>query len=252
MPERNHPDFTMDKRAPLPVPPAALAIQLSIVERLDDLKSGGCGSSPAAPSFQLCWAEIAGLFENYQQEIINGSSFRKSCKKGCATCCNHWVDEVYSFEAEIIADFLRKNCADEIPSIIARCREDSTVFDRLKGLVEQRLSGAGGDESGRVDARDLLLSIFYPMNRPCPLLAKGICIAYDVRPLSCRGYVSFSDARYCEPDVINDGEAATYLFGLEDEALELVETLHEKYGRFEGEYGLRKLLVKYLDKQHKI
>jgi Fe-S-cluster containining protein len=85
------------------------------------------------------------------------------------------------------------------------------------------------------------------MNRPCPLLENDACMVYPVRPLACRGYVSFSDARYCAPEDINNGETETYLFALEDEALELVERLHKKYARVEGEYGLRALLVKYLD-----
>lgn len=236
----------MDKNGPLPVPPAARSIHLSIVERLHHLNTGIAGTTPASAPFQQCWEEVAALFENYQQEIIKASSLRKTCKEGCAACCCHWVDEVYSFEAEIIGDFLEKNCKDKISSIIDHCLEDIVVLDQLKGLVDQNLSASEIDEQEHIDAGDLLLSIFYQMNRPCPLLEKGACIVYTVRPLSCRGYVSFSDARGCDPEHINNGKSATYLFGLEDEARGLVEKLDEKFRKVEGEYGLRKLLVKYL------
>lgn len=247
MHKSKQPDSPLNKRAPLPVPPAAQAIHLSIIERLKELNNG-IFKTCKDPSFQQCWEEIAVLFENYQRETSNDSRLQKTCKEGCAACCCHWVDEVRSFEAEIIADFLRKNCKAKIPSVIDHCREDIAVLGQLNGLVDQKLSVSGGDEKARIDAEDLLLSVFYQMGRPCPLLEKGACIAYGVRPLTCRGYVSFSDARYCDPEHINDGKAATYLFGFEDDAMGLIEKLDEKFRMVEGEYGLRKLLVKYLEK----
>lgn len=238
----------MDKNGPLPVPPAARSIYLSIVERLHHLNTGISGTTPASAPFHQCWEEVAALFETYQQAIIKASPLRKTCKEGCAACCRHWVDEVYSFEAEIIVEYVRKNCRDKISSIVDRCREDIVVLDQLKGLVDQKLSASEIDEPEPIDAGDLLLSIFYQMNRPCPLLERGACIVYSVRPLTCRGYVSFSDARHCDPEHINNGKAATYLFGLEDEAMELIEKLDEKFRMVEGEYGLRKLLARYLEK----
>jgi hypothetical protein len=59
-------------------------------------------------------------------------------------------------------------------------------------------------------------------------------------------YVSFSDPFRCSPDDINEGDTPTYLFDLEEEADALIDALHFKFLRFEGDSGLRSLLVKYL------
>jgi Fe-S-cluster containining protein len=232
----------LDKKEPLAVPPSARAIHRTIVLKLRELNGASIGPCTGQP-FLSAWLEIGGLVERYQGAIVDHSPFKRHCAEGCSVCCNHWVDEVYSFEAEIIADYLRKRHHDEIPEILTRCREDIAVLARLNGLVEQKLAG---DEAGPVDARDLLLSVYYQMRRPCPLLENNVCIVYPVRPLTCRNYVGFSDARFCDPEHINGAETATYLFGLEGEAVELMESLHEKYKRFEGESGLRAALAEYL------
>jgi Fe-S-cluster containining protein len=236
--------YPIDKSQPLPVPPVVRSIHRSIVEQLKELINNDF-SSCTDPAFQCQWEKITGLIGQCHEETINASPLRKACTKGCSICCRHWVDEVCSFEAAIIADFLESRFKDKLPSIVERCREDIEIFERLEVLVAQKLSVDA--ESENIDAQDLLLSIFYRMDRPCPLLENGVCIAYQVRPLTCRGYVSFSNARFCRPEHGNDAEAATYLFGLDDKSQELVNKLHERYKKFEGDYGLRSLLPKYLD-----
>jgi Fe-S-cluster containining protein len=247
MPERKKTTGMVNKNEPIPIPSSANAIHLDIIKLLKELNNHSnlpCITTP----FLQAWKELLALFEQYQQEISSVSSLQVTCTKGCAACCCHWVDEVYSFEAEILADFLKKNHKEQLSRIIDCCREDIAIIDQLKGLVGQKLSVIEDKEQEGVDDKDLLLSVFYQMNRPCPLLEKGVCIAYHIRPLMCRGYVSFSNSRYCGPEFINSGDAATYLFSLEDEALELVESLDKKFAKFEGEIGLRALLIKYLDK----
>jgi Fe-S-cluster containining protein len=247
MTERKKTCGKVNKNEPLPIPSSAYAVHLEIVKLLKELNRLANPSCISMPFLQA-WKEQLVLFERYQFEISSASSLHVACAKGCSACCGHWVDEVYSFEGEMIADFLKKKHNDKIPSIADRCREDTAVLDQLKGLVEEKISATapGEAEAERIDAQDLLLSVFYQMNRPCPLLDRGVCSIYEVRPLTCRKYVSFSDPRFCRPESINEGEAATYLFGLENDALELLETLHKKYAKFDGEYGLRALLLKYL------
>jgi len=230
-------------RAPLSVPAEAKAIHDTVVQKLKalvGLNMASCTNN----NFVRAWQEIGSLADLYQHEIISHSSFQKTCAKGCAFCCCHWVDDVCSFEVEIIADRLNTVCKDAIPGIINRCKEDVAVRDQLKGLVEARLSESGEEFC---DDQDLLLSVFYQMQRLCPLLQDGACMIYEVRPLTCRNYVSFAKPDLCCPEIINESEGSTYLFGFEDAVLELLEKIHKRFLKFDGEYGLRALLLKYLD-----
>jgi len=226
----------------LPIPPGAKTIQDVIVRSLK-IAAGQTAGPVTGEPFLQAWKEICTLVDLYQHEIITHSRHQKTCTKGCSFCCNHWVDEVYSFEAEIIAEDLRKNHADKLSRIIDVCAEDIAVYNQLGGLVAARTQG---DEERNVDERDLLLSVFYQMERPCPLREKGACIVYDVRPLTCRNYVSFADPEDCRPELINEGRSGTYLFSVEDESLELLMALHKRYVRVRDEFGLRPLLLKLL------
>jgi hypothetical protein len=49
---------------------------------------------------------------------------------------------------------------------------------------------------------------------PCPLLIDDRCMAYAVRPLTCRGYNS-SDARRCEEALDGSGAAAVPVYALQ-------------------------------------
>lgn len=233
----------LPQREPLTVPPGAKAVHTVIREKLVALIASDPASC-ADKTFVRAWQEIGSLADVYQYEIISQSSFKKTCTRGCRLCCSHWVNEVYSFEAEIIVDYLRKYHDRKIPGIIETCREDVAVLGRLLGLVEAKL---GSDDAGDVDKRDLLLSIFYQMGRPCPLLDDGICMVYEVRPLTCRNYVSFGDPEGCRPESINEPQGSTFLFGFEDETLDLLEILHRRFARVEDERALRALLLRYGD-----
>jgi len=59
-------------------------------------------------------------------------------------------------------------------------------------------------------------------------------------------YVSFSDPLRCRPEYINEGATPTYLFNPGEEVDRLLDKLHFKFMKFEGDTGLQSLLVKYL------
>lgn len=231
----------------LPVPQEARRIMHRIVEKLSALER--CEfSTPLDRRFRLLFSEAVGLVERYQEAIIDSSGYTLSCKRGCSICCCHWVEDVNSFEAAIIADFLRTTVPQKIGKIVRQCESDCREIERLESLVANKLQEHDAAPANRfVDPIDLLLSVFYQMRRPCPLLsADGSCSIYEVRPLTCRIYLSFSDPLRCDPEYINASLVPTCLIDLSEAANRLLDSLHFRYARFDGDTGLRSLLLKYL------
>jgi Fe-S-cluster containining protein len=234
------------RNEPLTVPPGARLIQRSLVQRLEMLLAHE-GESCVCESFRRSWATIVSLLEQYQRAIMDASGLRPSCAKGCADCCCHWVEDVNSFEAEIIAWYLKERFGERIPGIIEACRRSNARLERLSELVEEKLKIVEQRQGKKVDAVDLLLASFYQLQEECPLLDKNECMVYLVRPITCRMYASFSDPLRCHPEYIHKGDIPTYLFDPEEEADGLIDRLHFKFMRFKGDTGLRSLLIKYLD-----
>ncbi len=87
-----------------------------------------------------------------------------ACREGCAWCCYKPVGTAAP-EVLRIVDYLRETLTAEAWAALLR-----RLFD--------------DDARGRSP-------------RPCPLLVGDRCIAYPVRPLTCRGFNS-GDARRCE------------------------------------------------------
>lgn len=243
-------------KMPLPVPPAARKTHNKIFEQLTAL-SGSTARSCREAEFKRTWKETLDLIDRYQKEIASASRLTISCAEGrgtdgrrtegCTACCCHWVEDVNSFEAELIAEHLERVFPERIRLIIEQCGRDEETLIKLNAIVEGKL----GDFNSRgllnnADPVDLLLASFYRQQIPCPLLDGKLCIAYPVRPLTCRMYVSFSAPAHCCPDTIDEGEVPTYLFDLEEEADAIIDRLHFKFLKFENDTGLRSLLAKYL------
>jgi Fe-S-cluster containining protein len=234
------------KKRPLPLPPAARNTHKKIYGRLAALEQAGIPSC-LEPEFKKRWAEILAMIDLYQKQISEGSGMKASCRKGCAACCCHWVEDINSFEAEIIAEYLKKHHPRKVGRIVTRCRNDGKVFRSLNQIVESKLAAACSDPSAAaLDPVDLLLASFYRLRNPCPLLAEGLCLAYPVRPLTCRMYVSFSAPERCDPDYKNREDVPTYIFDLEEKANGIIDRLHFRYLRLENVTGLRPMLAGYL------
>ena len=95
-----------------------------------------------------------------------------ACQVGCAWCCYKTVGSAAP-EVLRIADYLRTHLSPEALE---------ATLDRVIRLDEERRL-AHPDKRSKA--------------RPCSLLKDNQCIAYPVRPLTCRGFNS-SDARKCE------------------------------------------------------
>jgi Fe-S-cluster containining protein len=234
-------------RQPLLLPPEAVRIHHAIVALLDELVELP-GREPLNSTFTKRYARIGTLYNRFQRAVIKRSGLQVSCSKACRRCCFHWVEDVYSFEADIIAAYVRAHMPARIDRIIAACRQDEERLVELNAIVIAQLAAAPpSSEREAIDPVELLLASFYQLRRPCPLLsADGTCAVYPVRPLTCRIYVSFSDPQLCDPEHINDSDVATYLCDLEDDANDRLDKLHQRFERFAGITGLRALLPRYL------
>ena len=228
--------------------PEARTIQRVIVGLLERLKAQEVDGSLDG-RFQEQWTALLAEVDRYQAAITAGAGKIVRCAAGCSRCCDHWVEDVNSFEAERIAAYLKKKLPGRIPAIVDQCRRDNAALERLNSIVEARLAAFDdADEAKKIDAVDLLLASFFRLHRPCPLLDRGqhVCMVYHVRPLTCRMYVSFSDPSRCEPQNTDDDDIPTYLFDLEENADAIIDALHFKFMRFEGDTGLRSLVPRSL------
>jgi Fe-S-cluster containining protein len=94
---------------------------------------------------------------------------RLACKEGCDWCCYLRVGTSVP-EVARIADYLRRTLSDE---------QLRALRERIARAVELRQGKRSDPEV------------------PCPLLVEHRCLAYPVRPLTCRGCNS-TDAHACE------------------------------------------------------
>ncbi len=206
--------------------------------------------SPSHPEFISLYRKVLSLFHQYQDEVINDYHKSITCRMGCTYCCHHWVEDVYSFEAEIITEYIRTHFPQEIEKIIETFLKDEKHLISINGIMEEKLAENQSEkEIEEIDTTDLLLASFYQLKRPCALLSEDrTCSIYTVRPLTCRIYISFSDPQLCSPEYINSSNIPTYLLDLEENASQLLDTLHDKYNLY-SKTGLRAVLVDYLRKR---
>lgn len=159
----------------LTIPSQAAEIHSVIVNLLQQLESAECKCC-LDQEFKIRYFRILEFFEQYQNTVVNSSRYSISCKRGCAQCCFHWVEDVNSFEAEIIAEYISLYLPDRLEVIIEQCERDVAALDNVEKLTIDKLSKAG--LSAHIDYIDLVLSVFYQMKRPCPLISEKWYLQY--------------------------------------------------------------------------
>ncbi len=178
--------------------------------------------------------ELYAGFDKLQSIELSGDPV--SCKKGCALCCHHWVEDVYSFEIDLIVETLKKKKPDKIERILKDCQDDEAT---LISVVEEATERGVEDE-------ETILNLFYQKMVPCPLLSEsGECTVYDVRPLTCRSFFSREDTKLCHPDNSFRDESATFLIPLGDELEDRLDNVHIELDKYETT-GLRSTLIRAL------
>ncbi len=233
-----------------PLSADARATHSRVVETLNDMLR--CGArTPLAPSFITRHRRLLHLISTFQQQVLACEQRTPSCGPGCAACCMHWVEDVNSFEAEVLADNIRREHPDLIAGIVERCRADAAAIEELDQHVMHAMGRSEAERKAAgvaFDHADLLLASFYRLHRPCPLLAADKrCLAYELRPITCRIYVSFSPPAHCDADYADEHDIPTVLLDLEENANELLDSLHARYDRFDNDTSLRTLLMRLLE-----
>ena len=230
----------------LVIPASAHTVHKKILLLLQHLLSLNV-SSPLDEEFRRKYDEFLFLFHQFQNKVLTEYAKKVTCKRGCYYCCYHWVEDVYSFEGELIAEYIRAHFPEKIEVIIMKCNEDEEHLTHLHTVMEQKLIEHQSDkEVPDIDETDLLLASFYHLALPCVFLSDDkTCSIYAVRPLTCRMYMSFSDPELCKPEHINASEIPTYLLDLEEDANKLLDALHEKFDHY-NKSSLRSLICDYL------
>lgn len=114
-----------------------------------------------------------------------------TCKLGCCHCCRqHILTNVA--EAHTLAQYVkRKFSTDQIADLRTRTQQ----------WLEWEDSRPGRYPTTNMDMQSVISdSLPY-----CPMLVKGVCTVYSVRPIICRTHFVCSDPRACLPS--NDPES---------------------------------------------
>lgn len=233
-------------KSEIEIPKSAIKIEEDMKSILNDLIEMDV-SSPLDDMFYKEYMRFLDLLKKFQDETINLSEYKCQCYAGCSFCCNHWVEDVNSFETILMGDYIKKNFPDKIEAIISTFKEDDQNLYFINQIMEEKISEIKeSEELNHLDQTDLLLASYYQLKRPCALLDKdGKCSVYSVRPITCRIYFNFSKAEMCDPDKIHDPDIPTYLVDVQEETNLLLDKLHLKFNRF-GSTGLRSTLAEYL------
>jgi hypothetical protein len=129
-------------------------------------------------NFKALDARIGEFLEHIEQLVAtffvqNPDDARCACHSGCHWCCG-FMTLVFPFEVVRIVEYLNGSLTEgERTSLIQRLEK----LDKLTGNLSPK--------------KRAKLKVF------CPLLQNGVCIAYPVRPMSCRAYLS-TDEKACK------------------------------------------------------
>ncbi len=238
--------MTHTEKAPLIHSHEALKYNSAMVALAHDLLL--MKTAATDPVFKKTWAELLDIYAQFQQQVITDNKLTVACARGCAFCCSHWVEDVYSFETALIADHLRAHLSiQEREELRSRLIADEAALIELQGIMDEKLAHVNNAQLSDIDRDELLLATYYQLNRCCPLIGDtGSCTVYSLRPFTCRAYYNFSKAHYCLPEFINDTDGSpTYLLEPEEDVSTLLDELHALHNTT-GKTGLRSALADLL------
>ncbi|MBP7737764.1 MAG: YkgJ family cysteine cluster protein [Spirochaetes bacterium] len=234
----------------LPIPPSAEKIHADIIrilQGISDADHSHCDNE----TFRQSYMAAMHLYDDYQRESVAASGDKLACHEGCWICCCHYAEDVYSFEAELIASHVKKLPSEQRARIEESCERAVYKFEGLKKILREKLST---DEyrslSEESDPDEILLNSYYRLRNRCPFLDEtNRCAVYDIRPLTCRAYINLGDPSVCPPEMINETDTVTYIMDLDDEANEILDRLHARYEKYPGDTALCSLVLKYLSEE---
>jgi len=118
------------------------------------------------------------------------------CRKGCATCCSHYLVPLSVPEAFRLKEEISDAPRSQRESIWQACllTTKRILSKRPPKLLLDQTDGPS--LVGPVDLKRV--SNWYKnLKLPCPFLHKGLCTIYDQRPLACREYFVKGSAEAC-------------------------------------------------------
>lgn len=110
-----------------------------------------------------------------------------ACVPGCAACCRDRV-QLTTLEARFLVDHLRQAGRDDLLERLAGVADPDGPRPAYSLNALARMCLAQAEPPAEADP---------PPARPCPLLAEGLCQAYEARPLACRAMAS---RQACAPE----------------------------------------------------
>ena len=119
------------------------------------------------------------------------------CRKGCETCCSHYLVPLSVPEAFRLKEEISHAPRSQRESIWQACL---LTTRRIFSKRPPKLSMDQTDGPSLVGQVDLeRVSEWYKnLKMPCPFLHKGLCTIYDQRPLACREHFIKGSAEACK------------------------------------------------------
>ncbi|MDW8801951.1 SEC-C motif-containing protein [Clostridium sp. A1-XYC3] len=106
------------------------------------------------------------------------------CRKGCSHCCHIYMD-CTAIEAELIREYVINNF-------------DGDKINELKNKINATIMEVPSFKEIK-ERKEEVVELFSEKNIPCIFLdEEGGCSIYEVRPLNCRKFITFSSSTYCE------------------------------------------------------
>jgi hypothetical protein len=143
--------------------------------------------------------KIAEMGDKLNQKVAQ-SNESISCSKGCVYCCNLFVEATLQ-ECECIVYYLYQH--EEVLGHFLRAfdgwRERIVRIERcyrkLDYLGEKITAGLATEEEKRVYYEECCT--YARADIPCPFLAEGSCLIYQVRPYVCAGLIATTPQEWC-------------------------------------------------------
>ena len=125
---------------------------------------------------------LLGIYEEFENWVDE----KNVCKKGCAACCTQNV-LITAVEGDLIHRYIREHGK----------MEDFAARLQKKGITTKVLLTTNGFAASCLQGDDVE-PVAYGNSDPCPFLEDNCCTIYEVRPFSCRCFISNTT---CAPGV---------------------------------------------------
>lgn len=123
----------------------------------------------------------------YKIADMGANQFAKyiPCKKGCGHCCHIYMD-CTAVEAELIRDYVINNFKEE-------------EIQNLKDLIDKTINEVPNYKDILTLNNTNSVEVYSKKHIPCIFFSEeNTCSIYEIRPLNCRKFITFSDSINCE------------------------------------------------------